>query len=182
MSSLVMEDPMTKNKPPRPRCLFCKRKFTPDPRAGSRQKCCSRKECQSQRQNHNERSWVTNPDNQKFLTAKRRRWRKKNPDHLKKWRQKHPKSVRRNRKFMREYQRRKRQGKMFEKTKEMTLQVFKNKGVVYASRGNTWVLMRLKRPLTSTKATTIGYASKRIRTGKVRRPQGRLYDLSLAFG
>jgi len=171
-----------KNKASRPRCLFCKRKFTPDPRAGSRQKSCSRKECQSQRQNQNERSWVANSDNQKFLTAKRLRWRKKNPDYLKEWRKKHPESVRRNRKFMREYQRHKRQGKMFEKTKEWNLQVTKNKGVIYMSRGNTWILMRLKRPLTSTKAMAVRYASKRIRTGKVRRPQGRLYDLSSAFG
>ena len=169
-------------KPVRPRCLSCKKKFTPDPRTGSRQKYCSHKECQNKRQSRNERAWTANPDNQKFLKAKRDKWRKNNPDYLKEWRQKHPESVRRNRKFMQEYQRRKRQGMMFEKTKEMASQVVKNKGVVYASRGNTWVLMRLKRPLTSTKAASVVYSSKRMITGKVRRPQGRLYDLSSAFG
>lgn len=170
------------NKAPRPRCLSCKKKFIPDYRAGSRQKYCPRKECQTKRQNRNEHAWVANPDNQKFLKAKRDKWRKNNPNYLKEWRQEHPESVQQNREFMQEYQRRKRQGKMFEKTKEMTLQVVKNKGVVYASRGNTWVLMRLKRPLTSTKALSVVYSSKRMRTGKVRRPQGRLYDLSSAFG
>jgi hypothetical protein len=163
------------------RCLSCKKKFIPDHRVGPRQKYCSRKECQSKRQNINEYAWIANPENQRFLKAKRSRWRKKNPEYLEKWRQKHPESVRRNREFMQEYQRRRRQGKMFEKTKEMTLQVVKNKGVVYASRGNTWVLMRLKRPLRWTKTISAGYASKRVRTGKVRRPQGRLHDISTAF-
>jgi len=180
-----MEDPMTDtdhNNTTRPRCISCKKKFIPDPRVGSRQKFCSRKECQAKRQNFNERAWAENPDNQRFLKVKRNKWRKKNPDYLKEWRKNNPESVRRNREFMQEYQRRKRKGKMFEKTKEMTLQVIKNKGVVYASRGNTWVLMRLKRPSTSTIAMSEVYASKRIVKGKVRRPQGRLYDLSIAFG
>ena len=177
-----MTDAHRNNKPPRPRCVSCKKKFIPDPRAGSRQKYCSHKKCQTKRQNFNERTWIANPDNQKFLKIKQEKWRKKNPDYLKEWRQKHPESVRRNREFMQEYQRRNRLGHMFEKTKEMTLQVVKNKGVVYASRGNTWVFMCLKRPLTSTRAMAMVYASKRIVKSKVRRPQGRLYDLSSAFG
>jgi hypothetical protein len=180
-----MEDPMTNahrnNAKVGSRCLSCKKKFLPDPRVGARQKYCFRKECQTKRQRLNERAWTANPENQKFLKAKRNKWRKKNPEYLKEWRQKHPKAVRRNREFMQEYQRRRRQDKMFEKTKEMTLQVVKNKGVVYASRGNTWVLMRLKRPLRWTKAMLAGYASKRVRTGKVRRPQGRLHDISAVF-
>ena len=170
------------NKPLGPRCLFCKKKFISDYRAGQRQKYCSRKECQIKRQRLNERVWTDDPKNQKFLKAKRDKWRKKNPEHLKKWRENNPDAVQRNREFMQEYQRRKRQDKMFEKTKEMALQVGKNKGVVYVSRGNTWILMRLKRPLTSTKGALAVYASRRIRTGKVRRPQGRLYDLTGAFG
>lgn len=170
-----------KNSPTRKQCLACKRKYLPDPRVGARQKYCSRKECQNKRQRLNERAWTANPENQEFLKAKRKKWRKKNPEHLRKWRKKHPEAVRRNRKFMQEYQRRRRQGKVFEKTKEMALQVVKNKGVVYASRGNTWVLMRLKRPLRWTKSMSAGYASKRVRTGKVRRPQGRLHDISAVF-
>lgn len=161
----------------RPRCLCCKKRFIPDPRVSVRQKYCSNEDCQDKRQRLNEQAWITNPDNQRFLKAKRDKWRKKNPDYLKEWRQKNPQSVRGNREFMQEYQRRKRHSKMFEKTKELTLQVSKNKGVVYASRGKTWILMRLKRPLTSTKGKALGYASKQISKSKVRRPQGRLYNL-----
>lgn len=171
-----------KNKTPRPQCASCKKKFTPDPRVGARQKYCSDKECQIKRQRLNERTWTDDPKNQKFLKLKRDKWSQKNPEYLKEWRKNNSDSLRRNREFMLEYQRRKRLGQMFAKTKEMALQVVKNKGVVYASRGNTWVLMRLKRPLISTKTPAGVYASKRIRTGKIRRPQGRLYDLSSAFG
>ena len=170
------------NKTTHLRCISCKKKFTPDPRVGQRQKYCSDKECQIKRQRLNEHAWTSDSKNEEFLKLKRNKWRKKNPEYLKEWRENNPDSVRRNREFMQEYQRRKRQGQMFEKTKEMALQVVKNKGVVYASRGNTWVLMSLKRPLTSTKAISVVYASKRILKGKVRRPQGRLYDLCSAFG
>ena len=166
-----------KNQTTRPRCPCCKKKFTPDPRVGVRQKYCSSKDCQKKRQRLNEQAWVTNPDNQRFLKAKRARWRKKNPGYLKQWRQKHPRAVRRNREFMQEYQRRKRHSKVFEKTKELSLQIARNKGVMYACRGKTWILMRLRRPLTSTKARTGVYASKQIIKTKVRRPQGRLYKL-----
>ena len=169
------------NQTVRKQCISCKKRFTPDPRVGLRQKYCSRKECQTKRQKNNERIWTENPDNREFLKVKRRKWLKNNPDYLKEWRENNPDSVQRNREFMREYQRRKRNSVMFEKTKEMTLEVVKNKGVVYASRGNTWLFMSLKRPLTSTKAMSAVYASKRIVKGKVRRPQGRLYDLSSAF-
>ena len=173
---------MANNNTSRPRCLCCKKRFIPDPRVGMRQKYCSNEGCQDQRQRLNEQAWITDPDNQKFLRSKRDKWRKKNPGHLKEWRQEHPESVRRNRKFMQEYQRRRRRSKMFEKTKELTLQVAKSKGVVYASRGKTWILMRLKRPLTSTKGNALGYASKQITKSKVRRPQGRLYNLLDVLG
>ena len=165
----------------RHKCLACKNVFTPDPRVGSRQKYCSRKECQSKRQRANENTWREDPENHKFLEAQWRGRRASHPDYLKQWRQEHPESVRRNRESMREYQRRRRQGELFETGKEIVLQVIKDKGVVYASRGNTWILMRLKQAGRWTKALRVGYASKRIRSGPVHRPQGRLYDVSSAF-
>lgn len=163
------------NQPSRPRCLCCKRVFTPDPRVGRRQKYCSKKECQNQRQRLNEQAWVKDPKNQEFVKLKSKKWRQRNPDYLEQWRARHPQAVERNRQYMQEYQRRKRPGKVFEKTKELTLQVVKNKGVVYASRGRTWILIRLKRPLTSTKGRWKTYAV--MNKNKVRRPQGRLYNL-----
>jgi len=168
------------NKIERPRCLCCHKKFTPDVHVGKRQKYCSDKKCQAERQRLNEKNWVKNADNQKFLKAKQKRWLKKNPDYLKEWREKHPESVRRNQEFMREYQRRKRDDRMFDKTKELTSQISKNKGVVYTSRGKTWILMHLKRPLSWAKDQSMMYASKQL--SKIRVPQGRLYDLSNVFG
>ncbi len=170
---------MTRNtlQPSRPRCPCCKKSFTPDPRVGVRQKYCSSQDSQNKRQRTNEQSWVSDPKNQKFVKLKRKKWRKNHPDYLQEWRDKHPESVECNRQYMQEYQRRKRPSKVFEKTKELGLQVAKNKGVVYASRGKTWILMRLKRPLTSTKGRPLGYASRQVTKSKVRRPQGRLYNL-----
>jgi hypothetical protein len=135
-----------------------------------------------ERQRTNERAWVADSENQRFLQIKRRKWRERNPDYLEKWRDEHPKAVQRNREFMQEYQRRKRQGPMFEKTKSLTLQVVKNKGVVYVSRGKTWLLMRLKRPLPWPEATGAVYTAKDIAKRKIRRPQGMLYDLSRRWG
>ena len=166
----------------RPRCPCCKKKFIPDPRVGLRQKYCSNKTCQNKRQRLNEQAWTAKPKNKRFLKLKRKKWRKRNPDYLSKWRARHPESVEINRKYMQEYQRRKRQSRVFEKTKECALQVAKNKGVVYASRGKTWILMRLKRPLTSTKGKVLGYASKQISKSMIRRPQGRLYNFLDVWG
>ena len=120
--------------------------------------------------------------NQRFLKIKRKKWREKHPDYLEKWRDDHPDAVRRNREFMQEYQRRRRQVPVFEKTKSLTLQVVKNKGVVYASRGKTWILMRLKRPLPWSKAPGAMYTANNIAKRKIRRPQGKLFDLSSTFG
>jgi hypothetical protein len=178
-----MEASMTNNtQTARLRCPCCNKKFIPDPRVGARQKYCSNKTCQNKRQRFNEQAWTTKPKNKKFLKLKRKKWRKRNPDYLSKWRASHPESVQSNREYMQEYQRRKRQSKVFEKTKECALQVAKNKGVVYASRGKTWILMRLKRPLTSTKDQASGYASKQVSKAKIRRPQGRLYNLLDVLG
>ncbi len=162
----------------RRQCPACKKKFTPDFRVGQRQQYCSNKECQSLRQRLNERSWLKEEENQKFRAAQQRRWRRRHPEHLKQWRKKHPESVRRNREFMREHMRRKRQKHLFEKSKEWHSQVIKDKGDIYMSRGNTWVLARLKRAGILSKAMGCGYAYGRIRTGSVRLPRGRLYKVS----
>jgi hypothetical protein len=134
-----------------------------------------------ERQRNNERAWVDEPENQRFLKIKRKKWRERHPDYLQEWRDDHPDAVQRNREFMQEYQRRKRQAPVFEKTKSLSLQVVKNKGVVYASRGKTWILMRLKRPLSWPKATDAMYTANNITKRKIRRPQGRLFDLSRTF-
>jgi hypothetical protein len=166
--------------PTRKQCLACKKKFTPDPRVGERQKYCSKAECQILRQRLNEDSWLKKEENQKFRAAQQRRWRKNNPEHLTQWREEHPESVRRNREFMREYKRREREDILFEKSKEWNLQVTRDKGVIYMCRGNTWILTRLKRAGRLSKAMDGWYAYGHVRLGlgSVRLPQGRLYKVT----
>ena len=62
------------------KCVSCGQFFTPDPRAGGRQKNCKKPECQAKRKRKQEE-----------------RWRRKNPtyfqgryDYVKNWRAKHP--------------------------------------------------------------------------------------------
>ena len=163
----------------RKRCPACGHMFTPDPRVGERQQYCSQAECQKTRQRKNESDWRERyPD---CVIAQRKKWRQTHPDYLRQWRLKHPGAVRRNRLFMRLHMRRKRQQLLFEKSKEIHLQVIRNKGVIYMSRGNTWFLARLKRASRLSKVWAEGYAGGRIRSGPIRLPRGRLYDVSGFF-
>ena len=163
----------------RKRCPACGQMFTPDPRVGPRQLYCSQAECQKTRQRKNESDWrKRNPE---CVAAQKRKWCLKNPGFLRAWRLRHPEAVRRNRLFMRLNMRRKRQRLLFEKSKEIHLQVIRDKGVVYMSRGNTWFLARLKRASRLSKVWAEGYAGGRICSGPIRLPRGRLYDVSGFF-
>jgi hypothetical protein len=160
----------------RKRCPACGQMFTPDPRVGQRQMYCSRAECQKTRQRKNESDWRERyPD---CVIAQRKKWRQAHLDYLRQWRERHPGAVRRNRLFMRLHMRRKRSQLLFEKSKEIHLQVIRNKGVIYMSRGNTWFLARLKRASRLSKVWAEGYAGGRIRSGPTRLPRGRLYDVT----
>jgi len=162
----------------RPRCLVCKKCFSPDPRVGHRQKYCSNKTCQSKRQCLHDAAWLAKPENIRFRALYQRRWRENNPEHLKLWRKTHPESVRQNRRFMRGYMQRKRRQPLFEKTRQIHLQVTKDKGDMYVNRRNTWIFLRLRRQGRWSRALADGYACRRIRSDPVRLPQGRLYKLS----
>ncbi len=160
----------------RKRCPACGAMFTSDPRVGQRQRYCSSTSCQLSRQRKNESDWrKRNPE---CVSAQQKKWRLAHPVYLRQWRENHPDSVRRNSEFMRLYMRRERQRLLFEKSKEMHLQVVKNNGVIYMSRGNTWFLARLKRASRLPKVWADVYAGGRIRCGSVRLPQGRLWEVS----
>lgn len=157
------------------RCLCCKKKFTPDPRVGQRQKYCSDKECQSSRIRLTKHTWLQKEENKRFRQAQQRRWRKRHREYLKQWRQKHPESVRRNRENTRERMRRQRRRRMFEKSIEWRSQVDRSKGVIYTNRDCTLILMRLKRGSGLSKAWNHGYAHKR--AVFLRLPQRRFYKV-----
>jgi hypothetical protein len=167
-----------RNHPARKQCLCCRRKFTPNPHIGPRQKYCSNKKCQAKRLRLTKRAWLKKEENKKFRKAQQRRWRKSHPGYLKQWRKKHPSSVRRNREDTREAMRRKRAAKMFEKSIELSSQIAMNKGDIYTNLQSTMILMRLKRGCVLSKAWCKGYARKQIQSGPLRLPQGRLYKVS----
>ena len=167
-----------KNQLIRKRCLCCKKKFTPDPRVGQRQKYCSDKICQSKRLRLTKHKWLQKEENKRFRQAQQRRWRKRHQEYLKQWRQEHPESVRRNRENTREHMRRQRRRSMFEKSIEWRLQVDRSKGVIYTNRDCTLILMRLKRGCGLSKAWGYGYAHREIQSASIRLPQGRLYKIS----
>ena len=169
--------PAKKNQSIHKRCLCCKKKFTPDPRVGQRQKYCSDKKCQSKRLRLTNRLWLQKEENKRFRQAQQRRWRKRHQEYLKQWRQEHPESVRRNRENTRERMRRQRRRRMFEKSIEWRSQVDRSKGVIYTNRQSTMILVRLKRGCGLSKAWGYGYAHKQIQSVSPRLPQGRLYKV-----
>ena len=156
-------------------CPCCKRKFLPDPRIGNRQRFCSRKACQQTRQRKNESDWrERNPDCVKVQNFK---WRQQHPGYLQEWRTLHPEAVERNRMFMRRHMRRIRERKMFEKSKEMHLQMTGRQGDVYVSRGRTWLFARLKRASLWSGTWVQRYACGRIKAKSMRLPGGRMYAM-----
>ena len=166
-----------RNHTSRKQCLYCKRKFTPNPHIGHRQEYCSDKKCQAKRVRLTKRAWLKKEENKKFRKAQQSRWRKSHPAYLKLWRKKHPSSVRRNREDTRKRIRRRRATKMFEKSIELSSQIARNKGDIYTNLQSTMILMRLKRGHSLSKAWCKGYARKQIQSGPLRLPQGRLYKV-----
>ena len=156
-------------------CSCCRRKFTPHTR---NQKCCPSKKCQIKRKRINRRAWQKNPENQKFIRAQQRRWHRNHPGYMKCWREKHPESVNRNRKQTNVRMRCKRRRDLFEKSNSSILQTIGNKGDVFTNLHATFILMRLKRGHSLSKAWRSGYACHRVRSGPVRLPQGRLYKVA----
>ena len=173
-----MTDIDKKSRPARKQCLCCKKKFTPDPHVGQRQKYCSDKECQSKRLRLTKQAWLQKEENKKFRKAQQCRWRKSHPEYLKEWRENHPMSERDNRELTRKRMRLKRRHDMFEKSIELRAQVARSKGDIYTNRESTMILMRLKRGCGLSKAWGQGYAYKRIQSALLRLPQGQLYKVS----
>ncbi len=156
-------------------CPCCRRKFIPRTR---NQKYCSSKKCQIKRKRFNRRTWRRNPENQKFIRAQQRRWRRNHPGYMNIWREEHPKSVSHNCKQTKVRMRRKRRSELFEKSNSSILQAIGNKGDVFINLHATFILMRLKRGHSLSKAWRSRYACQRIRSGPVRLPQGRLYKVA----
>jgi S-adenosylmethionine hydrolase len=82
----------------RKKCAFCGQSFTPDPRAGKRQKACPRKECRRQRKSLSQKRWVEkNPEYFHGRYANTRAWLDQHPGYLREYRRNHPEYVEKNR-------------------------------------------------------------------------------------
>jgi hypothetical protein len=68
-------------------CPYCRKLFRPDPRAGSRQKVCSKAECQKKRKKDYQKKWCEeNPTYFHNHYKRVKEWLKAHPDYLKNYR------------------------------------------------------------------------------------------------
>lgn len=81
--------------PEKRRCLYCGKRFVPDPRVGVRQKACFDPECQKQRHDESHGHW--RKDNANYFQGsthyfQQKLWlaKPKNRDYLKRYRKAHP--------------------------------------------------------------------------------------------
>lgn len=73
------------------RCLNCRRRFQPDPRAARQQRACAREPCRRARRRLKLRSWrKRHPGSAAPSPAKVRAWAAAYPDYWRQWRAKHP--------------------------------------------------------------------------------------------
>ena len=119
---------MEQARPPsrlkRKRCQHCLSLFVPDPRARGRQTYCSRPSCQNKRQRLNERGWrMKNPDSLAYQQSQSRAWHKAHPDYSRKRRAADSRLVLRNRRQTRQWMRDFRFISLFDKSKEMIMQI-----------------------------------------------------------
>jgi hypothetical protein len=95
--------------PTRRRCPFCRRLFTPDPRAGERQKTCGQEECrQKQKRQSNEQWRSRHPGYFQGMYSQQKEAYGTRAEYKKRYRKEHPEYVRRNAAFVREYRTRRR--------------------------------------------------------------------------
>lgn len=128
-------------------CHICREKFYPDCRQKSRQYCCGRSSCQSNRRYRNNRRWyLKNPDCLAYQRDLTRRWFLDHPDYRVVWWAAHPKTVIKNRQDTRNRMREVRGKKLFEKTNSMFLEVLGDKGdKCFLNARSGWMHLRLKK-------------------------------------
>lgn len=84
------------------RCPYCRKRFTPDPRVGKRQKSCGARACQRALNRENSARWrQEHPDCCHGDYPRVKLWLQKHPGYLKRYRQSHPAYVEHNRKAQR---------------------------------------------------------------------------------
>lgn len=174
---------MEQARPPsrltRKRCPHCLSLFVPDPRAGGRQRYCSKPSCQNKRQRLNERGWrMKNPDSLAYQQSQSRAWHKAHPDYSRKRRADDPDLVQRNRRQTRQWMRDFRFISLFDKSKEMIMQIVggeKDKSCLVCGQ---WLFLRLTKASPLSKPWRVRHTGKKLKQITHPLPRGRPYDLS----
>ncbi len=174
---------MQDNKPTRKRqrrCLACNDLFFPDPRTKGKQHYCSKPECQNKRQRKNEKDWrKRNPECVQLQYQQSQQWYKTHPDYSRNRRTGNPFLLMRNREQTRQRMHKFRGKKMFDKSKLMFSQLFKNKADrCYLNSRFRWLHIRLTKASPLSKPAFMKDNYQRNRKISNCFPQGKLYDLS----
>ena len=162
------------------RCAHCRRLFLRDARLESRQRYCSRPECQTKRQRLNERDWLCeNPEVLAYKRKQTREWFKTHPDYSRRRRQENPKLLESNRNWSRGRMKEIRGQRRFDKTKLILLQLTENKAdKCYLTRGAQWLHLRLTKPSRFSNLKVLWENAGRLKTKTNPLPRGRVWDLS----
>ena len=163
----------------RKHCKCCGALFEPDPRAKSRQKYCSRAQCQTFRQRKNEKDWgLRNPD---CVADQKHKWQQKHPGYSQQMRAANPELAQKNLVDTKIRMQKRRTQAVFDKSKVILTQLVDNASDKCCLMRGNWLFLRLKRASPWTKAGFMRHTGVRINRVMNRLPQGRFYDLSGMF-
>jgi len=167
----------------RKRCLSCRGLFDPDPRTKGRQRYCSRSECQTKRQRHNEQDWrARNPDCLAYQREQSRQWHRDHPDYSQQRRANDVELLAHNRDQTRVRMRTMRGKRMFDKSKVILTQLAGGKlDKCCLTRGGKGLYVCLTKASPLSRRGALRDNRSRFKRVANRLPRGRVYDLARAF-
>jgi hypothetical protein len=167
----------------RRRCKSCDGLFDPDPRTKSKQRYCSRSECQTKRQRQNEKDWrVRNPDCLVYQQEQSRQWHRNHPDYSHQRRVNDPEVLEHNRDQSRVRMQKIRGERMFDKSKVILTQLTGGKeDNCYLTHGGKGLYVRLTKASPLSRRGALRDNRHRFKRVANRLPKGRVYDLAEVF-
>ena len=173
----------TPSRKRRKHCQACHELFVSDPRTKGKQRYCSKTECQTQRQRHNEKDWrERNPDCLAYQQEQSRQWYKDHPRYSRQRRANDLDLLENNRDQTRERMRKTRGEKMFDKSKVILTELTGGKeDNCYLTQGGRGLYVRLTKASPLSKTGSLRDNRRRFKRVVNRMPKGKLYHLSTMF-
>jgi len=164
-------------------CKSCQELFESDPRTKGKQRYCSKEECQTTRQRHNEHDWrLRNPDCLAYQQERSRQWHRDHPGYSQKRRANDPELLAHNRDQTRVRMQRIRGRKMFDKSKVILTELTGAKvDNCYLTQGGRGLYVRLTKASPLSKTGSLRDNRRRFKRVINRMPKSRLYHLSAMF-